>query len=876
MPRRTHSRHLFANKLRSQLAGESVWAIHPPKLNELLALADQAHLPGQAAAEIQAAFGVREEDPSRIYRIGNTAVLPITGMIQPTGNYITRYFGGTSLELLEKDFRAALADSQVKSIVLFVDSYGGNASQNDEVSRVIYNARGKKPIVAFVRGGCCSAAYYLASAADSIVASSSSMIGSVGTIAVHQEFADYLAEAGIKATVITHGKNKGHGNAYEKLSTEARASLQKTVDDFGNQFEAAVARNRGVNAEQVANKFGQGQAFLAAEAKTRGLVDQVGTWEQVLSSLNAGPAPLPTVERENTAQTNESESSTAAAASAATSKVLPPVPPAGQEVSSVDPRIKAMLFARGLITSIDASDEICKVVLNSYFVARNESAPATAEATIAALSPHQAIPQAAVAAAAAAAVAPAQQAAPTPAPTPAGATQPSAAQAEQQRILDLQAAGSRLSVSAELVTTAITTGVSYENAVKGWMNGLTETHRPVNDQIRVGQDGSERFAIDAGNAMALRMGCTLTAAERNPHVERLQHAPMLHFAQESLRLSNTRVPEFAPPELIAEMALQQGGPDRQNIGVFATSSAVNRPGDFPNLMSNLFNKMLEEALDRSEVTFPLWTGRVRGDLPDFKAAPMIGKGQVNQLDEVLDAEEFKELAVAEELLSYMQLGRYGNAISLTPVMVANDDLGAFEEDAWGLQDAHDQTLNRLPLNLIIGNVTLLDNVALYHATHANVISAAGGGPTAAQWQAMNLLYNKQTTIGATGYISGKLKVALVPPNWGVQAEQTFMSLASAGEDKVPITDATINVYRKHKVMVVEEPELQRNSDVIWYGFADPVRRPAVKVAYFRGWGRKGRRERWYDPGTKCQKFSLEGRFGAAATQYRTTVRNVGQ
>lgn len=533
----------------------------------------------------------------------------------------------------------------------------------------------------------------------------------------------------------------------------------------------------------------------------------------------------------------------------------------------MDPRIKAMLFARGLINSLEASAEVCQAALNAFFAARNETLPATPEATVSALmaSAQPATP--------APAPQPAQQ---TPAPVVPAAQPANAAATERQRILDLQAAGQDLGIDAAGIQSAVEAGTSYENAVAGWMRNRVQTHKPVNDQVRVVQEGAERFAIDAGNAMALRLGCTLSASERNAHVERLQAAPMLHFASESLRMANVRVPDFAPPELVAEMALSQGGPDRQNIGLFAMSSSVNRPGDFPNLMSNLFNKVLEEALLRSEVTFDQWCGTVRGDLPDFKPAPMIGKGQVNQMDEVLDDEEFKQLSIAEELLSYMQLARFGNHISLTPVMVANDDLGAFEEDAWGLQDAHDQTVNRLPLNLLIGNVTLLDNIALYHASHNNVISAAGGGPTAAQWEAMDLLYSAQQTIGSTGYISGQLAVALVAPKWRVTAEQTFMSLASAGEAKVPVTDATMNVYRKKNIRVVVEPELQRSSSVIWYGFADPVRRPAVKVAFFRGWGRKGRRERWYDPGTKCQKFSLEGRFGAAATQYRTTVRNVGQ
>jgi hypothetical protein len=50
---------------------------------------------------------------------------------------------------------------------------------------------------------------------------------------------------------------------------------------------------------------------------------------------------------------------------------------------------------------------------------------------------------------------------------------------------------------------------------------------------------------------------------------------------------------------------------------------------------------------------------------------------------------------------------------------------------------------------------------------------------------------------------------------------------------------------------------------------------SVVRAYFRGWGKNGRRQRWYDPATKCWNFELEGRVGVAPKQYRTTVRNNG-
>jgi hypothetical protein len=55
----------------------------------------------------------------------------------------------------------------------------------------------------------------------------------------------------------------------------------------------------------------------------------------------------------------------------------------------------------------------------------------------------------------------------------------------------------------------------------------------------------------------------------------------------------------------------------------------------------------------------------------------------------------------------------------------------------------------------------------------------------------------------------------------------------------------------------------------------PGRKSPIVRAYFRGFGRAGKRERWYDPTTKTYWISLEGRFGAAVRQYRYIYKNKG-
>lgn len=83
-------------------------------------------------------------------------------------DFLTYVLGGTALDILAKDFRTALENSDVRAIILDFDSPGGIAVGPAEMADMIFNARGNKPIISYVGRNCCSAAYWLASAADTL------------------------------------------------------------------------------------------------------------------------------------------------------------------------------------------------------------------------------------------------------------------------------------------------------------------------------------------------------------------------------------------------------------------------------------------------------------------------------------------------------------------------------------------------------------------------------------------------------------------------------------------------------------------------------------------------------------------------------------
>lgn len=916
-----HSRRRLRHALFAQ---ESLWQIHEPALQALCALLfaredKESPEPKPDPESIAKRLGMQSADAPTTQMVGQIAVLPILGVLQQKASWVTRYMGWTATEILERDFRSAVADSQVKGIILYCDSPGGTAMGNEEVARTIHQARGKKPIVSFTRGLCASACYYLASQADKVYASPSSTIGSIGTIWTHAEYSKLFQAMGVGITILRHGANKGLGNIHEPLSPAARAKLQKWVDDYGAQFEAAVARGRGISAADVRSKYGEGDAFVAGEAKTRGMIDAVGSWEQVLASLQTGPSHLPQpgqtlapvmvqgVDVGSLAATysqpllinsdlSSLSSVLASALPAGVSAGLPLLPAADivageQDVSTMklSPRVRAALFARGLIASYDAPEEACLAALNAYCAGRGQAAPTEEAAQLALFNAPAAAP-----AAGASAPNPPPAAGPSnPAvPALAGGAAANVQQAhnqemeearrqgsatERQRQDAIRASAELLHMPADAVQAAITGGQTHEQVIAAWHVQLAQREKPISQgtQVNVGQEGIERYLADATLASLLHAGREVPAAQVTPQIRQLSHAPLLVHAEQCLRAAGVRFDPY-DREATAQAALAMDGYEHHRIQAEG-AGAFNRPGSFPNLLSALANKVLDEGVELADTSYEAYAGKWPGDLPDFKPAPVVSKGAYGELDEVLDAEEFKEQGLAEECLSYMQLSRFGNSAKWTPVLLANDDLNAFTEDLLGLGEGWELTQNRGCLRLVTGNVTLLDGVTLYDDTnHLNHIASGGSVPGDAEWDKMQIKMSKQTVIGGKGYSRARLGVILCPVALERGALQAFLPYRDVGETKQAATDSNLNVYRG-RVTVVGEPDLAATSEVEWYGFADPrkFRNAAIVRAYFRGWGKAGKRERWYDPKTKCYYVSLEGRVGCAAKQYRTTVKNKG-
>lgn len=222
-----------------------------------------------------------------VYMAGSVAVIPIYGVIIPRATLFSDISGGTSVQSLRNSFLEAIDDEEVSAIVFDVNSPGGMVDLVPELAEDIRAKRGTKPIVAVANTLCASAAYWLASQADELYVTESGDAGSIGVITMHEDMSKALEAEGVDVTLITAGKYKDEGNPFEPLGAEAKAALQRRVDEAYGLFVSDVAAGRGIAEADVRNGLGEGRLLKAKAALAAGLVDGIQTFEATVRGLAA-------------------------------------------------------------------------------------------------------------------------------------------------------------------------------------------------------------------------------------------------------------------------------------------------------------------------------------------------------------------------------------------------------------------------------------------------------------------------------------------------------------------------------------------------------------------------------------------------------------
>lgn len=177
-----------------------------------------------------------------------------------------------------KDLQELADNSQIKAVVLRINSGGGDAYASEQIWRAVKELNKKKPVVVSMGGMAASGAYYMSMGAQYIMAQPTTLTGSIGIFGALPDFSDLMTKKlGFKYDEVKTNRNSAYASAgmSRPWSSEEIATMQNYVNRGYSLFRKRVAEGRKMSTEQV-EKIAQGRVWLGTDAKDIKLIDGFG------------------------------------------------------------------------------------------------------------------------------------------------------------------------------------------------------------------------------------------------------------------------------------------------------------------------------------------------------------------------------------------------------------------------------------------------------------------------------------------------------------------------------------------------------------------------------------------------------------------------
>ena len=181
-----------------------------------------------------------------------------------------------------ESLRKAKADSNIKAVVLRINSPGGSAMASDVIWREVILTQKAKPVIVSMGDVAASGGYYIAAPADVIVAQKNTVTGSIGVFAMLLNAQKLLKDKlGVNVETVKFGKYADMGTANRPLTAAEQAILQRYIDRIYNDFISKVATGRKLTTEHV-DSIAQGRVWSGTDSKKIGLIDEFGGLDKAI------------------------------------------------------------------------------------------------------------------------------------------------------------------------------------------------------------------------------------------------------------------------------------------------------------------------------------------------------------------------------------------------------------------------------------------------------------------------------------------------------------------------------------------------------------------------------------------------------------------
>ncbi len=207
--------------------------------------------------------------------------------------------GGDTVSELIYD---ALANDDLKALVVRVDSPGGSVLASEQIRLAIQAARAKGlPVVISMANLAASGGYWISTPGDAIFAEPETITGSIGIFAILPSFEEALGKFGVTSDGVKTTPLSGEPDIFAGPNETFNRVAQSTIENGYRDFLSRVAKSRNMTMQQV-DAIGQGRVWAGGTARQLGLVDRLGGLDEAIAEaakrakLKAGDYHIRTIE----------------------------------------------------------------------------------------------------------------------------------------------------------------------------------------------------------------------------------------------------------------------------------------------------------------------------------------------------------------------------------------------------------------------------------------------------------------------------------------------------------------------------------------------------------------------------------------------------
>jgi protease IV len=182
----------------------------------------------------------------------------------------------------DKLLREVGGDSNIRGVIVRIDSPGGESTASDEIWREMNLLSKKKPLVISMSDVAASGGYYMAMTGDPVVAYPQTETGSIGVVFGKPNLHGLYDKLGVSKDGVQQGKHADIDSDYTELTPDERQLLRQGIDENYRDFVTKVANARHRGYDQI-EPLAQGRVWLGSQAKEHGLVDELGGLDTAVS-----------------------------------------------------------------------------------------------------------------------------------------------------------------------------------------------------------------------------------------------------------------------------------------------------------------------------------------------------------------------------------------------------------------------------------------------------------------------------------------------------------------------------------------------------------------------------------------------------------------